>query len=62
MGPHRHHSLLGIALFIFVVWLVAVIVIHALSWIFHLLWIFIVIAVIWWLVVVLTGRGRRRGW
>ena len=58
----RRHSLLGIALFIFVVWLAIVVVGHVLSWIFNLLWILILIALIWWLFTVLFGRGRRRGW
>lgn len=58
----RHHSLLGIALFIFLVWLAFVVVFHALGWIIHLLWIFIVIAIIWWLLVVVFGVGRRRRW
>jgi hypothetical protein len=58
----RHHSLLGIALFIFLVWLAFVVVFHALGWIIHLLWIFIVIAFIWWLLTVVFGMGRRRRW
>lgn len=58
----RHHSLLGIALFIFLVWLAFVVVFHVLGWLIHLLWIFIVIAIIWWLFAVLFGVGRRRRW
>lgn len=58
----RHHSLLGIALFIFLVWLAFVVVGHLLSWLFNLLWIVIIIAFVWWLVMVISGRGRRRGW
>jgi len=56
----RHHSLLGIALFILLVWLVFVVITNILGGFFHLLWILIVIAFIWWLVTVVFGRGRRR--
>lgn len=58
----RHHSLLGIALFILLVWLVFVVITNILGGFFHLLWILIVIAFIWWLVTLVTRRGRRRGW
>jgi hypothetical protein len=58
----RHHSLLGIALFILAVWVVLYVLFHVLSWVIHLLWIVIVIAFIWWLFTVVFGRGRRRGW
>lgn len=58
----RRHSLLGIALFIFLVWLALVVLGHILSWAIHLLWIVIVIALIWWLVRVIFGRGHRRTW
>lgn len=58
----RHHSLLGIALLIFLVWLVFVIITNILGGFFHLLWILIVIAFIWWLVTMVSRRGRRRGW
>ena len=58
----RHHSLLGIALFILLVWLVFVVVTNILGGFFHLLWILIVIAFIWWLVTMVSRRGRRRGW
>ncbi|HEU5368631.1 MAG TPA: hypothetical protein VFU69_09210, partial [Ktedonobacterales bacterium] len=58
----RHHSFLGIALFIFLVWLAFVVVFHVLGWIIHLLWIVIVIAFVWWLLAVVFGVGRRRRW
>jgi hypothetical protein len=54
------HSFLGIALVIFLVWLVLVLLGQALGWIIHLLWIFIVLALIWWLLTAVFGRGRRR--
>ncbi len=57
----RHHSLLGIALFIFIIWLAFVVVGHILSWLFNLLWIFIAIALVWWLFMVFFGR-RRQQW
>lgn len=59
IGPMRH-SFLGIALVIFLVWLVLVLLGQALGWIIHLLWIFIVLALIWWLLTAVFGRGRRR--
>jgi Ca2+/Na+ antiporter len=58
----RHHSFLGIALFIFLVWLALVVVGHILSWLINLLWILIVIAFIWWLVRVFSGRRSHRDW
>lgn len=58
----RHHSLLGIALFILLIWLVFVVVTNILGGFFHLLWILIVIAFIWWLVTMVTRRGRRPRW
>ena len=54
------HSFLGIALVIFLVWLVLVLLGQALGWIIHLLWIFIVLAVIWWLLTAIFGRGQRK--
>ena len=56
------HSFLGIALVIFLVWLVLVLLGQALGWIIHLLWIFIVLALIWWLLTAVFGRRRRRMW
>ncbi|HEY7348245.1 MAG TPA: hypothetical protein VH599_07970 [Ktedonobacterales bacterium] len=58
----RHHSFLGIALFIFVIWLLLSVVGHLFGSLIHLLWIVIVIAFIWWLITAVFGRGRRRGW
>lgn len=58
----RHHSLLGIALFILAVWFALYVLFHILSWVIHLLWIVIIIAVIWWLLTAVFGLGRRRGW
>lgn len=54
------HSFLGIALVIFFVWLALALLGQALGWIIHLLWIFIVLALIWWLLTAIFGRGRRR--
>ena len=52
------HTLLGIAVVIFVVWLLLVIVGHVGGALINLLWILIVIALVWWLISFLTGRGR----
>lgn len=57
----RHHSLLGIALVVLLVWLFFVVVAHVIGWLIHLLWIVIIIAVIWWLIAHL-GRRRRQQW
>ena len=57
----KHHSLLGIALVIFLVWLFIVVIGHVVTFFIHLLWILIIIAVIWWLVVHL-GKRRRQQW
>lgn len=56
------HSFLGIALVIFLVWLALALLGQALGWIIHLLWIFIVLALIWWLLTAVFGRRRRRMW
>ena len=56
----RHHSLLGIALTVFVIWFAFVFVGHVLGWAIHLLWILIVIALVWWLLRAVFGFGRRR--
>jgi hypothetical protein len=58
----RRHSLLGIALVIFLIWLFLVVVSHILGWLFNLLWIVIVIALILWLFRVIFGRRRRQQW
>jgi hypothetical protein len=58
----RHHSLLGIALFIFLIWAALYVLFHVLSWVIHLLWIIIIIAFIWWLLTVIFGLGRRPRW
>ena len=58
----RHHSLLGIALFILLIWAALYVLFHVLSWVIHLLWIIIVIAFIWWLLTVVFGLGRRSRW
>ncbi len=52
------HSLLGIALVIFIVWLVLVVVAHVGGTLLNLLWILILIALIWWLISFFTGRRR----
>lgn len=56
------HSFLGIALVIFLVWLALALLGQALGWVIHLLWIFIVLALIWWLLTAVFGRRRRRMW
>ena len=53
------HTLLGIAVVIFVVWLILVLVGHVGGALINLLWILILIALIWWLVSFISGRGRR---
>ena len=58
----RHHSLLGIALAIFLIWLLFVVVVHVIGWLIHLLWIVIVIALVLWLLRVIFGGRRRQGW
>ncbi len=54
------HTLLLVALAIFIIWLILFAVVHVVGWGIHLLWILIVIALIWWLVRSVSGRGRRR--
>jgi hypothetical protein len=53
------HTLLGIAVVIFVVWLILVLVGHVGGALINLLWILILIALVWWLVSFISGRGRR---
>lgn len=50
------HSLLGVALVIFLVWLVLVAFVHVAGWAVNLLWIIILVAAIWWLVSFFSGR------
>jgi hypothetical protein len=52
--------LLGIAIFVFLIWLAFVVVVHVVGWLIHLLWIIIVVALIWWLFHVLFGSRRAR--
>lgn len=52
------HTLLGIALVVFIVWLVLVAAVHVAGWGIHLLWILIILALIWWAFRFLTGRRR----
>ena len=54
------HSLLGIAAVIFIIWLVLVVFGHAAGILVNLLWILIVIALVWWVLSFLMGRGRSR--
>ncbi|HEY7125974.1 MAG TPA: hypothetical protein VH540_18620 [Ktedonobacterales bacterium] len=54
------HSLLGIAAVIFVIWLVLVVFGHVAGILVNLLWILIAIAVIWWVLSFVLGRGRSR--
>ncbi|HLV97460.1 MAG TPA: hypothetical protein VKT82_02180 [Ktedonobacterales bacterium] len=60
MYRHRHHSLLGIAVLVFLIWLAFVVLIHVVGWVIHLLWIIILVAFIWWLFRVLFGSRRAR--
>lgn len=53
------HALLGIAVVIFVIWLLLVLVGHIGGTLINLLWILIVVALIWWLVSFLSGRRGR---
>ncbi len=59
MYRHRHHSLLGIAILVFLVWLAFVVVIHVVGWFIHLLWIIIIVALIWWLFHIFSRRRNR---
>jgi hypothetical protein len=52
------HTLLVIALAIFVIWLVLFAVVHVVGWGIHLLWILILAALVWWLVKAVAGRSR----
>lgn len=54
------HTLLVIALAIFIIWLVLVAAVHVAAWGIHLLWILIILALIWWAFSYLTGRRRGR--
>ncbi len=53
------HTLLGVALVIFIVWLILIAAVHVGGWAVHLLWILILVALIWWAVSTIFG-GRRR--
>ena len=50
------HSLLGVAVVIFLVWLVLVAFVHMTGWAVNLLWLIILVAAIWWLVSFFSGR------
>lgn len=52
------HTLLVIALAIFIIWLILFAVVHVVGWGIHLLWILILLALVWWLVSAVPGRGR----
>ena len=52
------HTLLGIALVIFIVWVFLALVGHVGGALVNLLWILILIALIWWLVSFISGRRR----
>jgi Fe2+ transport system protein B len=52
------HTLLGIAVVIFIVWILLVLVGHIGGALVNLLWILILIALIWWLVSFFSGRRR----
>jgi hypothetical protein len=53
------HTLLVIALAIFIIWLVLVAAVHVAAWGIHLLWILILVALIWWAFSFLSGRRGR---
>lgn len=53
------HTLLGIAVVIFIIWILLVLVGHIGGALVNLLWILILIALIWWLVSLFTGRRGR---
>ena len=53
------HTLLGIAVVVFVVWIILVLVAHVGGSLINLLWILILVALIWWLISFISGRGRR---
>jgi len=55
------HTLLGIAAVIFVIWLLLVVVGHVGGFLVNLLWILILVALVWWIVSFVMGRGRGRG-
>lgn len=50
------HTLLGIAVVIFIVWVLLVLVGHIGGALVNLLWILILIALIWWLISFISGR------
>ena len=52
------HTLLVIALAIFIIWLVLVAAVHIAAWGIHLLWILILVALICWTFSFLSGRRR----
>jgi Fe2+ transport system protein B len=52
------HTLLGIAVIVFIVWLLLVVVGHVGGFLINLLWILILVALIWWLVNFFSGRHR----
>ncbi len=58
----RHHSLLGIALVIFLVWVFFVFISRVVVWFIHILLIVAVIALILWLLRVIFGGRRRQQW
>jgi len=55
------HTLLGIAVVIFIVWILLVLVGHVGGALINLLWILIIVALVWWLLSFFMGRGRRTG-
>ena len=52
------HTLLGIAVVVFIVWLLLVVVGHIGGALINLLWILILVALVWWLISLFTGRRR----
>lgn len=55
------HTLLGIAVVIFIVWILLVLIGHVGGFLINLLWILIIVALVWWLLSFFMGRGRRTG-
>lgn len=53
------HTLLGIAVVIFIVWILLVLIGHVGGFLINLLWILIIVALVWWLLSFFMGRGRR---
>ena len=53
------HTLLGIAVVVFIIWLLLMVVGHVGGALLNLLWILIVVALVWWAISFFAGRGRK---